>query len=298
MTGLPEPITIIALAALSLLALAGLWLIRPPSWRFARPAKQTPGEIKPDILPDREIEPAHIWTENAAPLVAQLKDLRPDLAYLWGPRLADFLAVEARYRGTGKAIATDLRLRQTRVGLVLMEIPSITPLGVLLIAGKNNEVAISLFEHLKLPYAEVHPRDPNAVAKALSLFGIDAPLTAPAAKADDISRPLSAKASPSGPDCYRSKSRKPSPAKPASTSKRKSAKTTGKTEANPRPEPDTVQTTPPADETLPLPLHVRGAEPEDMFAAPASDKPAPTPSPPAPASEAKRSPVTNNPDIV
>lgn len=222
MSALSDPTTIIALAIFTVLGFAGLWLVIPRSWRLPRPPKTMPGDLKPDHLPDREIEPAHIWTEKAAPLVAQLKELRPDLAYLWGPRLADFLAVEARYRGTGKAIATDLRLRQTRVGLVLMEIPSISPLGVLLINDQNNEVAISLFEHLKLPYAEVHPRDPNAVAKALSLFGMEAPITAPAQKPAQSSKPLSAQATPAGPDSYVPEPRKP--ARPKSSGKGKATR--------------------------------------------------------------------------
>lgn len=294
MTGFPEPLTIIALVALFLLALAGVWLVLPPAWRFPRPSRPAPDPQKPSPLPDREIEPAHIWTENAAPLVAQLMELRPDLAYLWGPRLADFLGVEARYRGTGKAIATDLRLRQTRVGLVLMEIPTISPLGVLLIAGQNNEVAISLFDHLKLPYAEVHARDPNAVAKALSLFGLEAPITPATSRTAQPTQPISSQAMPASADSHVSETRKP--ARPKSTRKSKQGDSSQPEAASQKPasKPKAEKSESPAPETIPLPLHTRGEEPEDMFAA-RSDEPVP----PDPTSERPSLPAAaNRPDIV
>ncbi|HCY55673.1 MAG TPA: hypothetical protein DF715_09155 [Oceanicaulis sp.] len=294
MTGFPEPITIIALAALFVLALAGVWLVLPTAWRFPRPARPAPDLQKPSPLPGREIEPAHIWTESAVPLVAQLKELRPDLAYLWGPRLADFLGVEPRYRGTGKAIATDLRLRQTRVGLVLMELPTTLPLGVLLIAGQNNELAISLFEHLKLPYAEVHPRDPNAVAKALSLFGLEAPIEPDTQRPAQPSKPLSTHAMPASADSHVPETRKP--ARPKSTRKSKQGSSSHPEVASQKPasKPKAEKSESLAPETIPLPLQTRGAEPENMFAA-RSDEPVP----PDPTSRRPSSPpAANRPDII
>ncbi|GGH04762.1 hypothetical protein GCM10007420_21560 [Glycocaulis albus] len=294
MTGFPEPITIIALAALFLLTLAGVWLVLPTAWRFPRPARPAPDLQKPSPLPDREIEPAHIWTQNAAPLVAQLMELRPDLAYLWGPRLADFLGVEPRYRGTGKAIATDLRLRQTRVGLVLMEISTISPLGVLLIAGQNNELAISLFKHLKLPYAEVHPRDPNAVAKTLSLFGLEAPITPATPRPAQPSKPLSTQAMPASAGSHVPEPRKPARSKSTPKSNQGRSSQTEAASQKPASKPIAEKSDRPAPETIPLPLHTRGEEPEDMFAA-RSDEPVP----PDPTSRRPSLPAAaNRPDIV
>lgn len=174
-------------------------------------AQSKPGSTNP--APPMGAEPDNRWTERAAPLVAQLHTLRPDLAYLWGPRLSDFLAVGAKHRGTQKGAETSVRLRNYRVGLVLMDPQRTRPIAAILVAGADNAVAISLFEKIGLPFIESDPNNKQAVRKALAHFELLPPAsTSKRAEPGPTTEPVSPSKRPAGDATgARPSKKKPSP---------------------------------------------------------------------------------------
>lgn len=199
-------------------------------------------------------EPDNRWTERAAPFVVQLHRLRPDLAYLWGPRLSDFLAVSTKHRGTQKGAETSVRLRNYRVGLVLMDPRLTQPIAAILVAGVDNSVATSLFEKIGLPFVEADPSDKRAVEKALGRFSL-LPSEAPAKKTSAV--PASTKEAAPAKPARTSPAKKQTPSTPNATAKDevspKPATTQAKKldEGSSQPKKGAAQSSPPSTSSKP-----------------------------------------------